>query len=122
VSLRRLAALQWIAFFLGGIVWATQHIVGWGITEAECGRGGFGIHNDLWQGTLMGVAVLAIVIAEIAAVTVVVATRSESYEDPPSSGRIRFLAIAAVPANVIFLMIVLLDGFASIFARVCVQG
>ena len=46
-------------------------------------------------------------------------TRSLSYESEPAPGRIRFFAIAAMVANVIFLLIVLLDGFASIFSVEC---
>ena len=49
-------------------------------------------------------------------------TRDLGYTDPPPSGRIRFFAIAALAANVVFLMIVLLDGVASIVDRVCQQA
>ena len=57
-----------------------------------------------------------------AALTVIVGTRRSSYESPPAPGRVRFFAIAAAAANVIFLMIILLDGFAAILNVTCRQG
>ena len=120
MSLRTLATLQWLGLLAGGLTWAVQHVVGFGITHARCGAAGFGIGIDLWQGVLMGASALAIAAAEAAAIAVFVATNDTSYEAEPPLSRMRFFAIAAIPANLIFLMIVLLDGFASIFDKVCV--
>jgi hypothetical protein len=124
MSLRRLEILQWFGLLAGALVWAAQHVIGYGITEAECGAGGlhWGVQNDVWQGALMGAAVACVVAAELAAITVIVATSSSSYESPPAPGRVRFFAIAAAAANVIFLMIILLDGFAAILNVTCRQG
>ncbi len=40
MSVRTLGALQWVALLLGALVWAAQHVIGFGITQAECGLGG----------------------------------------------------------------------------------
>jgi hypothetical protein len=125
MSMRTLAVLQWVGLLAGAAVWAAQHLVGYGIAQAECGTPGggrFGISNDLWQASLMGAAAALIAGAGAAAVAVLVGTRERTYEEPPPDGRIRFLAVAAVAANAIFLMIVLLDGFASIFNATCRQA
>ena len=122
MSLRTLAVLSWIGLFAGALVWAGQHVVGFGITHAKCGGADFGISNDVWQGALLAASVAAIALAEAAAVAAFVGTNDTSYEAEPPASRIRFFAIAAIPANAIFLMIVLLDGLASIFDRVCVGG
>ena len=124
MSLRRLEILQWVGLLAGALVWTGQHVVGYGITEAECSRGGmhWGITNDVWQGVLLGAAALLVLAAEAAAVAVVYRTRESSYESPPAPGRIRFFAIAAVAANLIFLTIMLLDGLAAIFNIACRQG
>ena len=55
MTLRRLAALQWIGLFAGAGMWAAGFIAGWGIAEAECGAGGarWGIENDPWQAMVM---------------------------------------------------------------------
>jgi hypothetical protein len=68
----------------------------------------------------MAASALAIAAAEAAAVAVLLGTRDTSYEADPPASRIRFFAITAIPANLIFLIIVLLDGFASIFDKACV--
>ena len=124
MSLRKLEILQWVGLLAGALVWAAQHVVGFGITEAECNSGGlhWGIDNTVWQGALLVAAAACVVVAEAAAVTVLVATRQGSYESPPAPGRVRFFAIAAAAANVIFLMIIVLDGLASIFNVTCRQG
>jgi hypothetical protein len=122
---RRLGILQWLGLLVGAAIWGLQHVVGFGITQARCGANGteWGIGNDVWQAALLGASALFILAAEAAAVLVVVRTRGTSYEkDDPPPGRIRFFAISAVAANVIFLMIVLLDGLASIFDVACRQG
>jgi hypothetical protein len=124
MSLRKLEILQWFGLLGGALVWTAQHVVGYGITEAECSAGGlhWGIQNDIWQGALMAAAAACVVAAELAAITVIFATRRSSYESPPPPGRVRFFAIAAAAANVIFLMIILLDGFAAILNVTCRQG
>jgi hypothetical protein len=124
MSLRRLEILQWVGLLLGALVWTGQHVVGYGVTEAACSSGGthWGISTDTWEAVLMAAAAGCVLAAELAAVTVVVRTREESYESPPPPGRVRFLAIAAITANLIFLVIILLDGLGSIFNIACRQG
>jgi hypothetical protein len=121
MTLRRLGVLQWVGLLGGGAIWWSQHLVGLGVTSAECGAGGgrWGIQNDVWQGAILAVSALLVVGAEAAATAVLVRTRGTSYEDPPVLGRIRFLAVAAAVANVIFLMVILLDGVASIVNVTC---
>lgn len=123
--MRQLGAIQWIGLLLGGSAWLAQHFIGWGITQSECylGGAGWGIENDVWQGALLGAAGLCVVCAEAAAILVVLATRGTKYDlDPPPPSRIRFFAIGALLANTLFLLIMLLDGFASIYDVLCRQG
>ena len=124
MSLRRLEILQWLGLLVGALVWAAQHVVGYGVTEAQCSPGGAhsGISNDAWQASLMAVASVAILGAEAAAITVFMATRTTSYEAEPPPSRIRFFAIAAMVANALFFVIVLLNGLGSIFSVDCRQS
>jgi hypothetical protein len=124
LSLRSLAVLQWFGLLAGAGAWAGQLVVGFGVTQAECGAAGsrFGIGYDVWQAALLGACVLAILVAEAAAVTVFLSTRGTSYEEEPPVGRMRFFAIAAMAANLIFLMIVVLSGTASIANVTCRQA
>ena len=124
MTLRRLAILQWVGLALGGIVWFAQHIVGYGITEARCDVVGpqWGIEHDVWQAVLTACAAVLVLAAEAAALAVLWETREASYEEGPPPGRLRFFAIAAATANVIFLIIILLDGLAAIFSVACRQA
>ncbi len=124
MSVRTLGALQWVALLLGALVWAAQHVIGFGITQAECGLGGkhWGLANDVWELTTMSVSALLILVALALSLLVYVRTNDTHYDDEPPESRIRMLAIAAMPVNVVVLMIVLLDGFASAFHVVCRQA
>jgi hypothetical protein len=112
MTTRRLETLQWTGLVAGGLAWAAQHVIGYGLTEAECNAGGsrWDIANDPWQAALGTVAVLAILGAEAAAVAVFLRTRDVDFDGgPPPAARMHMLAIAAIVANAIFLCIVLLS-------------
>jgi hypothetical protein len=126
-----LGILQWVGLLLGAGVWVGQHVVGSGLTQAECGAGGagWGISNDVWQATLMACSAGLVVLAGCAAVAVFAQTRGAGFGDGPPAEegerrltRLHFFATASIAANAIFLMIILLDGFASIYAVGCRQS
>lgn len=131
MTLRRLGILQWVGLLLGAGVWAAQHIVGSGLTQADCGPGGagWGISNDLWQATLTAFAGGLVVLAGAAAVTVFARTRDAGFGDEAAEesgdarrARLHFFAAASIAANAIFLMIILLDGVASLYQSGCRQS
>ena len=122
MTLRRLEVLQWLGLILGGVVWFAAHVTGWGITEAACDSANFDLNHDLWQAVALGIAIVLVLGAGAAAVAVLFATRDVSYEDAPAPWRIRFFAIAAVVANVLFLMIIVLAALASIANPACTQA
>jgi len=131
MRLRTLGILQWVGLLLGAGVWAAQHVVGSGLTQADCGTGGtgWGISNDLWQATLTACAAGLVVLAGAAAVTVFARTRDAGFGDEPAErasdvrrGRLHFFAAASIAANAIFLMIILLDGVASLVQLGCRQS
>ncbi len=121
---RRLEIFQWVGLLLGAGAWAAGHAAGYAITHAECGPHGapWGIGNGTWEASLMGVTAVFVAAAEVAAIAVVRDTRGTSYEAEPPLARIRFLAIAAIVANALFLVIVLLAGTASLTDAVCRQA
>ena len=122
--MRLLAVLQWVGLLAGAALWGAAHIVGYGITEARCSPAGgdWGIDIDLWQGLGNGLAGLLVLGAAGAAAAVVVGTRGASYESPPPVGRIRFFAIAALVANVLFLVMIVLYAVGSIANVPCRQA
>jgi hypothetical protein len=124
MTLRRLEILQWAGLLLGALAFTAAHVVGYGITEAECNPAGlrWGISNDAWQAIALGVTAGFVVLSELAAGLVLLRTRESSYESSPPPGRVRFLAIAAFAANLIFLTIIVLDGLGAILNVACRQG
>jgi hypothetical protein len=116
--------LQWMGLFGAAIGWTAQHITGFGVTVADCGAGGshWGLHVDTWQITLIVVGELLIVIAEAAAITVLVRTWGVEEDDAPPLGRQHFFAMAATAGNVLFFVMVLLSGIGTIVVGPCHQA
>ncbi|MDE3024026.1 MAG: hypothetical protein KGI93_00495 [Acidobacteriota bacterium] len=116
-------ALPWIGFFVAPAAWFGQHLVGQAVAQAGCSAAtlSWGISVRTWQITLLVVASLLILASETAAVVAFRRTRDASYASPPPVGRVRLIAIAAMTTNLIYLVIVLLDGLASIVEVGCRQ-
>jgi hypothetical protein len=132
-TLRQLSIVQWVGVVVAPLAWTGQHVVGYGVGQARCEVGaGWGIGFDAWQVALLASAGFLILVSEVAAVLVFLATREANYGDgPPGDGRwggaiphtrLHFFATAAMVANVLFLVIVFLDGFAAVFDSLCVQS
>lgn len=133
-TLRQLSVVQWIGVVVAPLAWAAQHVVGYGVGEARCSVAGmrWGISYDTWQLAIMAAAALLILVSEAAAVTVFLETRETNYGDgPPGDGRwggaipysrLHFFATAAMVANVLFLVVIFLDGLGSVFSTLCAQS
>jgi hypothetical protein len=131
-NLRQLATVQWIGVVVAPVAWTIQHVVGFGIAQARCSIGGehWGISNTTWELALLACAAALVLLSEAAAAAVFLATREANYGDgPPGEGRwsgalphtrLHFFATAAMVANVLFLAILLMDGFASALEKACV--
>jgi hypothetical protein len=134
VRVERLAVLQWVGLLVGASVWTLAHLIGIGTTQAECNAAGqalWHLSNPAWQAPIMGVAAAFIVLAEACAVAAFRRTRGLDFGDGPTEPsekperrltRIHFFSAAAMVANVIFLMIVLLDGTANLVDVACRQS
>jgi len=124
MTVKRLASLQWLALFAGVIALATGHVLGIGLTYAECNAGGarWGIANDPWEMALLSAAALAMVLSAVAAATIIARTQGTSYDGEPPLARIRFFAIGALVMNVLFTVVMLLDLFGNVFNAVCRPG
>jgi hypothetical protein len=124
MTTRRLSMLQWLGLLGGGLTWAAQLLIGFGTTQAECSVGEmrWGIVNDTWQLSLLFVAGLVVVGAESAAAIVFVRTRDVGKDDPPPQGRLHFFATAALVANLLFLVVIVLSGIASTVGTLCRGG
>lgn len=122
--MRRLEVLQWLGLFVGASLWAAAHVVGFGISEARCSAAGsgWGIHFDLWEVVVTAIAAVLVLSAALAAGAVVVGTRGSSYEEGPPEGRLRFFAIAALVANALFLVMIVLYAVGTTVNIPCRQA
>jgi hypothetical protein len=122
--MRRLEILQWAGLLGGAALWGLGHVVGFGVTQARCGPAGagWGIDFDLWEGLITGLAWVLALAAALASVAVIAGTRDASYESAPPAGRLRFFAIAALAANTIFMVALLLYALGTIFNVACRQA
>jgi hypothetical protein len=117
----RLELLQWFGLFGGALAWATQHVVGFGISDSGCSLPGrqWGLPVSTLE-VLVGVGACAITISAWAAAYVAFReTRSVAEDAPGPAGRIRFFAQAALLGNVLFLVIVVLDAVGSVSELPC---
>jgi hypothetical protein len=120
----RLELLQWFGLFGGALAWATQHVVGYGISDSGCSIAGrqWGLPVTTLQ-VLVGVAAGAITIAAWAAALIVFReTRAVDEDAPGPAGRIHFFAEAALLGNVLFLVIVVLNVVSSVYQLPCRQS
>ena len=127
MSRRNLLSLEFLQWFgLGGaaLVWASQHVLGYGTTVARCGAGGvrYGIDLHTWELATGLVALSLALAAEAAAVTVALRTRDVAYDGPPPDGRRHFFALAAVVGNLLFIVVILLSSLSDLAFDPCRQG
>ena len=116
--------LQWIGLLGAALVWTGQHIVGFGVTVANCSPGGshWGLDVRAWEIALMIAAGTLVLLAEAAAITVLRQTQGADHSGEPPIGRRHFFALAAALGNILFLVIILLGGIAATVHQPCHQA
>lgn len=122
--MRRASVLQWIGLFVAPFTWIAQHAIGQGISQVSCSEANttWGVSNDEWQIVLIVVSGLLILVSEGAAIAAFRSTREGDHESPPPLGRIQLISVATMCTNFLFLVIVLLDGVASLVDIACRQS
>ena len=116
--------LQWFGFGGAALVWAAQHVIGFGATLARCGAGGvrFGIDLHTWELTTFIVALAFVLAAEASAIIVARRTWGVEHDGPPPDGRRHFFALAAMIGNLLFLVVILMSGLSTLTFDPCRQG
>jgi hypothetical protein len=118
VTRSRLELLQWYALLGGPLAWATQHVVGYFVSDGACSVAHVPAPAtfEILLALFAGAAVLA---AEGAAFLVFRETSSVPEDAPGPYGRLRFFAEAALLGNVLFFVIVVLDGVGTVYHLPC---
>jgi len=124
MSVRRLSQLQWFGLFAGGLTWFAEYLAGTGASQARCnpGSGRWGIPHDALQFGLMLFGVVVVGSALVASALVFRRTYDVEEQEGPPLGRIHFFAAAATAANLVFLVIILESGIATIVDHLCHQA
>jgi hypothetical protein len=120
----RLELLQWFSLFAGPLAWATEHVVGYFISDAGCSVAGaqWGLDPAVLQTVLALLTGAVVVAAWLAALVTFRETRSVDKDEAGPLGRIHFFAQAALLGNVLFFVIVVLDGVTSVYHLPCHQA
>lgn len=113
----RLEVLQWYALFAGPWMWATQHVLMFGVASSHCSLTVAQWNVPvLWLNIVItAVCGAAVVAAEAAAFVVYRATAETGDYAPGPWGRMKFFAEAALLGNVLFIVIVALDAAGGIY-------
>jgi hypothetical protein len=124
MTIRRLEYLQWFGFVAGGAVWFGSFLAGLWTSAAVCNAGSahWGVPLDAVELAAAGFALACLSASEAAAIVVFRATRTVNEEDPPPPARMKFFAVGAMAANVLFAVIIVLSTLAAVVDRACHQA
>jgi hypothetical protein len=113
--------VQWYGLFGAALAWSAQLIVGWGVAYADCTAASrhWGLDVVTWEIVLMVVGLTFAALAEIAAISVLLATRQLAYDEEPPLGRRHFFAYAAALGNVLFTVAIVLNGVGALSNVTC---
>lgn len=121
---RSASLLLWFALLAPPAVWVGQFVFGMGSVLSSCRRAGgtWGIPVDTWTVIAMVIAGVIALLAEVAAFSVVRATREVEQDDAPPPGRVHFLAIVALTTTPLFFFIIVLSGIGATVLPDCRQS
>ena len=113
--------VQWYGLFGAAFAWTAQLVVGWGVAYADCTAASrhWGLDLVTWEIVLAVVGITFAVLAETAAISVLLATRQLEYDDAPPLGRRHFFAYAAALGNILFVVAIVLNAVGVLSNATC---
>lgn len=124
MRLLRAELVQWYGLFGAAFAWTAQHVVGFGVSYADCldASRRWGLEPVTWIIVLTVIGVGLALLAEGAALKVLRDTRGLDYEDAPPLGRRHFFAYAAALGNVLFVVAILLNCVGLLANATCTSA
>jgi hypothetical protein len=124
VSRLRPELLQWYGLFGAAFAWAAQHIVTFGASVAQCADASrhWGMDIVTWTIVTTTVSLICALLAEAAAISVLLETRDTEYDGAPPAGRRHFFALAAALGNVLFIVAIVLNAVGVLAFTDCRQA
>ncbi len=117
----KISLLQWTGLLAAPLAWAVQLVVGWGVEEAACGKGGmrWGIPTEPVEAAVTATAAAVALVGVVAASALLRETRLRTI-DP--RGRVSFMAASGLLASGVFLGLILMGGLGAIVLPECRPG
>lgn len=121
---RRREILIWLGLFGAPVAWAASHVVGWGVTEANCEVVGrqWGINFDAWEVVLLVLAVALAVAGLVGSLLTYREVRGVDKDAAGPAGRLWLLSISGLVLSPLLLMIILLTHIGALALSHCHQG
>jgi heme/copper-type cytochrome/quinol oxidase subunit 2 len=121
---RRIEILMWLGVFGAPVAWAASHVLGWGVSEADCNVAGrqWGLSFDSWVGTLGAIAALLAIIGIVSAVLAYRQVKGVDKDGPPPAGRIWLMSISGMVVSPLMLILIVITASGSLILSHCHQG
>jgi hypothetical protein len=121
---RRAEILIWLGLFGAPVAWAASHVVGWGVSEANCEVVGrqWGINFDAWEIVLLVLAVALAVAGLISSLLTYREVKGVDKDADGPAGRLWLLSIAGLVLSPLLLMLILLTHIGALALSHCHQG
>ncbi len=131
MSTQRVNVLAWFSVLGGPVAWATQHVAGFGIAQAQCNPGVGQIPVHPLDAAFSAVALAVAVCAEGSSIWLFVRTgqsrevRSKvlrGFGGEPPVARLQFLAVVGIVGNLLAILIIVFTGVAAPLHAICRQS
>jgi hypothetical protein len=121
VRLLRAELLQWYGLFGAALAWTAQHLIVFGVGYADCLAASrhWGLDVVTWTIVTTVVGGGLALVAEVASIRVLLATRAFEYHDAPPLGRQHFFAYAAALGNLLFIVGIVLNAIGALASTTC---
>jgi len=121
---RRAEILIWLGLFGAPVAWAASHVVGWGVSEANCEVVGrqWGINFDAWEIVLLVLAVALAVAGLISSLLTYREVKGVDKDADGPAGRLWLLSISGLVLSPLLLMLILLTHIGALVLSQCHQG
>ena len=115
---------MWVGLFAAPVAFAVEHVLGWGISEANCEAVGrqWGISFTVSAGVLAAVCALVAAGGLVSAGLSYRAMSGTDNDAPPPDGRIWLLSICGIVVSSLLLILILLTLAGILLLGHCHQG
>jgi heme/copper-type cytochrome/quinol oxidase subunit 2 len=112
---------MWFSVAGAPVAWGLQFGISYWITQTHCNSAAGG-WTGVGQGWVIGLTVVAALVAAAAGLTAVAffrATRDVEHDDGPPAGRSHFLSVVGMAITPLFLFIIVMNGVGASYLSPC---